>query len=553
VGDTRSGSLRPARSEARKDLLRVLDGAASAVRFSRELLFSAMENVDHGVNVIDSALCLAAWNSRFVELFRFPPGFLRVGMPAEELVRFLAPAGASETEIREFVERRLAPIRRKQSYAVEREVHDGTVIKVNATPMSNGRYVMTYSDVTEQHLATRALTRANEQLEERLASSRRELSAAIDDLASAKDFAERAALSQARFLAAASHDLLQPLQAARLFVASAADASRDESIQGLLANAESSIATADRLLRALLNLSHYEVGGKKPSGNPVDVGALLADLECQLGPLAKVKGLTLRVVPTTRFAMSERDLLRSIVQNMVVNAICYTSAGSVVVGCRTDPAGLRIEVRDSGPGIPADAMDRIFEEFSRLAPEEQSRPGNGLGLAIARRICGILGHRLSVRSKLGAGSVFAVTTASACPIRPLGVTRAAGTLPKGFRILCVDNDPGVLEGLMAAFTGWGAKVTAAGSMREACTLGGPWDAIVSDYELGGDGNGLDLIEALFDNAPVHALLAADLSDAVTERAAGLGIEVIRKPAAPAILHAFLIRALRAMPRTIPLR
>jgi len=553
MGDTAPGSILPAHGESRKDVLRVLDGAARAVRFSRELLFSALENVDHGINVIDSALSLVAWNSRFVELFRFPPGFLRVGMPVGELVRFLAPAGASEAEIRDLIERRLAPIRHKQTYIAEREIHDGTVIKVIATPLSNGRYVMTYSDVTGQHMATRALTQANEQLEDRLVSSRRDLAAAINELASAKEFAERAALSQARFLAAVSHDLLQPLQAARLFIATAADSSRDDCGRALMANAESSIATADRLLRALLNLSHYEVGGKKPSGDPVDVGALLADLERQLGPMAEAKKLTLRVVPTARFALSERDLLRSVVQNMVVNAIRYTVAGSVVVGCRTDPMGLRIEVWDSGPGIPEDAMGRIFEEFSRLAPEDQDRPGTGLGLSIAQRICRILGHRLSVRSKPGVGSIFAVTMASTIPTRPLGIARVAGALTEGFRILCVDNDPGVLEAFVAIFSRWGAQVSAAKSMSEACALEGPWDAILADYELAEDGNGLDLIEVLFDSAPIHALLAAAPHDAAMERAARLGIEVIRKPAAPTVLRAFLTRAVQAMPRTFPLR
>jgi signal transduction histidine kinase/ActR/RegA family two-component response regulator len=542
----------PGRGQGKKDVLRVLDGAARAVRFSRELLYSAIENVDHGVNVIDGAMRLVAWNSRFVELFRFPSGFLRVGMPIEDLIRHLAPPGASEAEIRRIIELRLTPIRRKQPYVAERELHDGTVIKVIATPMSNGRYLMTYCDITEQHVATRALTKANEELEERLSSCRSELTMAIEEMTAAREFSERAALSQARFLAAASHDLLQPLQAARLFVATAADSDAGESSRALLANAESAIATADRLLRALLDLSHYEVGGKKPSGTPVDLGALLADMERQLAPMARAKGLRFRVVPTARFALSERDLLRSIVQNMMVNAIRYTQSGSILVGCRADPAGLRIEVWDSGPGIPADSLERIFEEFSRLGPEDQGRPGAGLGLSIARRICGVLGHRLSVRSAVGAGSIFSVTLASASASRTAGPARTACALPPDFSVLCVDNDADVLAGLAAIFRKWGAEVSTARSMSEACALSGPWDAVLSDYELGEDGNGLDLIEVLFDTAPVHALLAAAPGEAAIERAATLGIEVIRKPAAPTVLRAFLSRAVqaRAPARTI---
>ncbi|MCP5411977.1 MAG: PAS-domain containing protein [Alphaproteobacteria bacterium] len=537
----------PRGTGAKKDVLHVLDGAARAVRFSRELLYSAMENVDHGVNVIDADLRLVAWNSRFAELFRFPPNFLRVGLPVADLIRFLAPPDINEADLAALVERRLEPIRRAQSYVVEREFADGTVVKVVATPMSNGRYVMTYSDITEQHTATRALTQANEQMEERLASSRRELSQAIDELAAARDYAERAALSQARFLAAASHDLLQPLQAARLFVATAAESALDKPAHGLLVNAEAAIATADRMMRALLNLSRYEVRGKSPTGSPVDVGAMLSDLERQLTPMAQAKGLTLRVVPTARFALSDRDLLRSVLQNMLVNAIRYTTKGGVLIGCRSDPMGLRIEVWDSGPGIASEDLDRVFQEFSRLDTDTQGRTGAGLGLSIAERICNLLGHRLAVRSQPGVGSIFSVALAPARAVAPVRAAGTYGSLPQGFRILCVDNDPSVRAGLAAIFTQWGAEVITATTMGEACALSGPWDAIISDYELAEDGNGLDLIEVLFDSAPMHALLAAAPSDAAMERAAALGIEVIRKPAAPTVLRAFLSRAVRAAP------
>jgi CheY-like chemotaxis protein len=230
---------------------------------------------------------------------------------------------------------------------------------------------------------------------------------------------------------------------------------------------------------------------------------------------------------------------------MVVNAIRYTQSGSVLVGCRADPAGLRIEVWDSGPGIPADGLERIFEEFARLGPQEQGGSGAGLGLSIARRICSVLGHRLSVRSQVGVGSIFSVTLASTGAARIAGTARTTCALPQDFSVLCVDNDPDVLAGLTAIFGKWGARVSTAGSMREACALAGPWDAIIADYELGEGGNGLDLIDELFASAPVHALLTAAPGEAVMERAAGLGIEVIRKPAAPAVLRAFLGRALQA--------
>lgn len=556
MGGSQRPGAHPARekSGARKDVLRVLDGAARAVRFNRELLLSAMENVDHGVNVIDAGLRLVAWNSRFVKLFHYPPGFLRAGLPLAEMIRFLAPPGASEEEVTALVESRLEPIRRGKPYIAEREFHDGTVVKVVATPMTNGRYLMTFSDITEQHTATHALAMANEQLEDRLTSSRRELSAAIEELASARDYAERAALSQARFLAAASHDLLQPLQAARLFVATAAEASAKPTNRELLVNAETAIATADRMMRALLNLSRYEVRGKKPVDNPVDMGALLQDLERQLAPMARAKNLTLRVVPTGRFALSDRDLLRSVVQNLVVNAIRYTASGGVVVGCRGDQDGLRIEVRDSGPGIASGDVGRAFREFSRLEPDNLERDkgaktGAGLGLSIADRICRLLGHVLSVRTAPGKGSIFAVTLAAAAPVLPAQPVHPPARLRPGFRVLCVDNDPDVRSALLAIFTQWGMAVTVVATMGEACALAGPWDAIISGYELADDGNGLDLIEVLFDSAPVHALLAATPGDAAMERAARLGIEVIRKPAAPNVLRAFLSRAMQAAPVT----
>ena len=533
--------------ESRKptDVMRVLDEAAQALQFNRELLHTTLDNLSQGVSVVDEELRLVAWNSKYIELFEFPAGFIYAGKPIEEVIRYgTIRAGYTGDEVERQVERRLTHIRRRQRHVYERDRPDGTVLKILGSPMPGGRYVTSFTDVTELRSAARALSQANELLEERVASRTRELTEAIKELGAAKAVAERATNSQARFLAAASHDVLQPLQAARLFIGTLAeDRPADDlgSIE-LLRNADLSIESADRLLRALLNLSRLEVGGVRPEVRPVDVAELLHELQREFEPVANEKGLVLRVVPSEVWVLSDPDLLRSVLQNLIANAIRYTRAGNVLVGCRKDGHRVRFEVRDSGPGIPEDAFSTIFNEFSRLPHGVATGPGAGLGLSIAERVCKLLGHPLTLRSRLGEGSTFAVTVPRT-PVHAAQTLAAIATnMPIRLRVLYVENETAVLQAMEALLTKIGASVSTAVSMEQALALRENWDVILADYHLEQDGNGLDLMEAMLGRAKVFALLTANPTEVVIERAASLNVEVIRKPASPLLLRSFLERA-----------
>jgi signal transduction histidine kinase/Na+/proline symporter len=526
------------------DVLDVLD---DTVQFNRELLQATLDHMSQAVYVVDRNGKLEAWNSRYIELFNFPPGFIHVGRDVGDAIRLsLTRSGLNAEEVEARVNMRLMKIRQGVSYDAERTSLDGTVLKILGSPMPGGRYVTSFTDVTELRRGARALQLANEQLEERVDTRTRELTIANSELAQAKSRAERATNAQARFLAAASHDLLQPLHAARLFMGALREGLPQEgaSLREMANNADLSIETANRLLRALLNLSRLEVGGVKLETRPVDINALLTELRREFEPIATDKGITLRVVPSNSWVMSNPDLLRSVLQNLIGNAVRYTRTGAVLVGCRREGNDVRFEVRDSGPGIPENALGIIFEEFYRLPGSVDTGPGAGLGLAIADRICKLLNHRLGVRSELGKGSTFSVC-APRTQLRPFEVdVLAPGLLPVGLKVLCVENDTAILQGMEALLLRWGAQVSTATSARQAMSLPGSWDVILADYHLEDDGNGLDLIEAMTSRANIFALITADESEDTLARAARLGVEVIRKPVAPAWLRIFLSRALR---------
>lgn len=520
------------------DVVRILDDAAHSVQFNRGLMETALAHLSHGVYVTDRNGHLKVWNACYAELFGFPPGLLHVGMKISEAIRLVLRAdGWKQADIDDYLRQKADCMRRGLPQNFEREHKSGRVLKVAGSPMPDGNYLTTISDVTDLHRATRALKRSNEILEQSVAQRTAQLTHANAELVAAKGDAERARNSQARFLAAASHDLLQPLQAARLFIGTLYE---DGSQRDVVKSADICIETANRLLRALLNLSRLEIGGVKPEVKPVEVASLLTVLSREFEPIAADKKLRLKVRSRPLWVMSDPDLLRSVLQNLIGNAIRYTRTGTVFVGCRNDGGGLRFEVRDSGSGIPGDKLDEIFHEYSRLANDDE--PGTGLGLAIADHICRLLGHRLRVASRPGQGSTFSVTVPLADraeiverPLTPLG---GLG----GLRLLYVENDSSILKSMASLLGRWGVEVCAVQSAAEALEQQGRWDVVLADYQLGEGQNGLDVIEALRGRANVFVLITASWSETLARKAASLGVEVIRKPVAPASLRSFLTHA-----------
>ncbi|MGZ3368734.1 MAG: hybrid sensor histidine kinase/response regulator [Caulobacteraceae bacterium] len=531
-------------SRGPEEVRRLLDEAAQAVQFSRELLQSALDNVEQGISVIDSDLRLLAWNARYLELFEFPPGFIHVGKPIGEVIKFNALRGewvAGDPE--EHIARRLRNLRRRTPHIYERERRGGMVLRCVGAPMPGGRYITTFTDITEHRRREDGLAAAARALEEANQSLERRVDARTADLRVAIDKAEAANASKSRFLAAASHDLLQPLHAARLFVAALAEeeGGGESEVRRLATQADRSIAAADGLLRALLNLAKLEAGKVQPTVRPVALKALLDDLHRQFLPIALEKGLELRTLSTKAWVRSDAHLLRSMLQNLIGNAIAYTPNGSVLVGVRRRCEKLRIEVWDTGPGIPENARESIFRDFWR-GESAAGASGVGLGLAIVDRVAALLDHPLDLKSVEGRGSMFAVTVprAAAKLMQEAGPKRA-GALG-GLRILCVDDEQPILDSVQALVGRWGGVVDTARSYDEALALGESWSAALIDYHIGADRTGLELISTLGARLGRVALVTADTNEQMLASARAAGVAVLNKPLQPAVLRTFLMSA-----------
>lgn len=351
--------------------------------------------------------------------------------------------------------------------------------------------------------------------------------------------------SQNRFVAAASHDLLQPLHAARLYLATGLDdAAPGTGLHTIISRADLSIQAADRLLNALLNLSRIEIGGETPEIVPVAIDDLLITLKGEFEPLAAAKGLRLHVSCGPHWVASNPDLLRSVLQNLMGNAVRYTLAGSILLCVRREGDGLRIEVRDSGPGVPDEAKDIVFREYTRLEQTRTAGHGAGLGLAIAQRICLALGHRLSLQSWQGRGSVFSVLVQQAAPPSLARDALAPGTTLHGLRVLCVDDEPDVLAAQTLLLRRWGVVVTEAGTAEAALALAGDFDALLADLHLGTGMNGASLITGLQSRIAVRILLTSDVTDQGRRLADELGVNLLRKPLGAGGLRAVLMEAAR---------
>jgi len=527
---------------APEDVVRMLDEASQAVQFNRELLQATLDNIDQGVSVVDEDLRLIAWNARYIQLFDLPAGFVHVGQPVASVYRLNAERGEVDpAEVEAWVERRLGALRRREPHDHERAQPTGRILKSTGAPMADGGYVTSYTDITELRRAAQALEEANERLEARVADR-------TERLAEAKQAAEDATASKTRFLAAASHDLLQPLHAARLFIAAMKDEAGESRSRVLAENADRSIESAHGLLRALLNLARLEAGGVKPTVGALSVESLFAGLRREFSPLAADKGLKLTILTSSRWVASDQDLLRSLLQNLVGNAIRYTDRGRVLVGARQVGGQLRIEVHDTGRGIVPEQQASIFNEFTRLPGQAGDEPGVGLGLAIVQRVAGLLHHPLSLRSRPGVGSCFSVTAplARPAPRGPAETTPPVAALA-GLRVLCVDNDPTILEGLTALLGRWGLTVVTAIDEVSALAAQGPFDAVLVDLHLGSGADGLAVVAALRARGNGHlALITADADDALPARVAALGTSLLAKPVKPAALKAFLSRSRAAI-------
>ena len=521
------------------EVVAVLDEAGQEMRFNREVLSSTLENIDQGVSVVDSEMRLVAWNRRYQQMFGYPDGMLYVGRPVAHLIRHNAERGElgelSEGDIEAQVERRIAYMRAGSPHISQRMLGDGRVLELRGQPLSGGGYVTSYSDVTEHKRIERELREINETLEQRVAERTRE--------------AEAAQESRSRFLTAVSHDVLQPLNAARLFVSSLRAAPQGEDAPHLAERIDMSLRAAEELLDGLLDVSRLDAGALRPEIGHFDACEVLQQLAAQSAPMAAARNIDLRVhAPRPMIVRSDRRLLRRVVQNFLANALRYTPSGRILLAARRRGDGIALQVWDTGPGIPEHHMRQIYDEFHRYEqPFDWDGRGFGLGLSICQRISRLLGHSLDARSTPGRGSMFSIIAprGDAGAARPCQATEPATPVDSslaGLRVLCVDNDPDILAGMVSLLGRWQVEALCANTVDDALALAaeGP-DVLLVDYHLHDRLDGLDTLDAIRAIAPgvPGALLTADGSDALKRQARERGYRVLTKPTRPASLRAFL--------------
>jgi signal transduction histidine kinase/CheY-like chemotaxis protein len=461
----------------------------------------------------------------------------------------MAAVGPPNSDSDSLLARRLKAYTTEGEPYLERVPDRHMVIEVRSNRMPGGGFVITFSDVTPSFEAAEALERANATLEKRVRDRTEELTRLNSELARAKSTAEDANISKTRFLAAASHDILQPLNAARLYVTSLVERQSGGEDSRLVENIDDSLEAIEEILGALLDISRLDAGAMTTSITSFKMADLMRSLEIEFAPIARAKGLELAFVPCSLPVESDRTLLRRLLQNFISNAIKYTPRGRVLVGCRRRGQSLQIGIYDTGVGIPVQKRGEIFKEFHRLEQGARIARGLGLGLSIVERLARVLNHGIALDANAGGGSVFSVTvpiakainyTAAVTSATPLSRTPMSGAL-----IVCIENDAAILDGMKTLLTAWDAEVIAVGDPEAAIAAieasGGSVTGLLVDYHLD-RGNGVAAIREIRrrfgENIPA-ILITADRSPNVRAAAREEKIAVLNKPVKPASLRALL--------------
>ena len=363
---------------------------------------------------------------------------------------------------------------------------------------------------------------------------------------------ELANIAKSRFLAVATHDLRQPLHALGLFVAQLRTRLEATERDHLIERIDAAIAAMNELFNALLDISKLDAGVLTPDLSDFPVDTLLKRIETTFAAAAREKGLKLRVVPSSAWVRSDFILLERILLNLVSNAVRYTHQGGVVIGCRRCGGQMRIDVCDSGIGVPDDQWRNIFAEFYRLGGYDQARTGGlGLGLAIVDRLGHLLNHPIGLVSRVGRGTRLSISVPEAvmreaAPVRLDAIPDTA----RDKLIVIVDDDELVLEGMRGLLQNWRCEVVTGPSASRALSSLSDHrrpDLIISDYRLAGAGTGLEAIEQLRSalGASIPAfLITGDTAPERLREANASGFHLLHKPVSPATLRATLNHLLR---------
>jgi signal transduction histidine kinase len=521
----------------------------TSLSLSGDTVERALDFVPQGLAVFDSDLRLVSTNLRCRDLLNLPENLAIPGASLSEVALHLARRGdLGEGDPDVLAGQRVATLTQSETTVSQRLGAKGQTLELYSARLPSGGLVVSVADVTARVEAERELARIAHSLERRVEERTAALTRVNAELEAARAKADAANRDKTRFLAAASHDLLQPLNAARLYTSTLMERAGSAGLSELAQSIEASLSAVEEIMSALLDISRIDSGALKPSPVPFRISELMRKVEVEFAPLAREKQIELRLVPTSAAVLTDRMLVGRVLQNLVSNAIKYTRPGGrVLVGCRRHGARLRLDVIDTGIGFNKDQHALIFAEFSRLEHGARMAQGLGLGLSIVKRIVSALGLGLELDSVENKGSRFSLYMPLTQNLRPAAKAEAARSESTsnlaGLRVLCVDNERTILDAMLGLLSGWGCDVRLARSLRDIAKdqllVGWLPDLVLMDYHLD-QTSGLDAIEWLRQNVGGHlpaALITADRSPAVRALAEERGIPVVTKPVKPAALRA----------------
>jgi signal transduction histidine kinase len=511
-------------------------------------LRQAIDFIPQGIAVFDRDLRIVTSNSRYAELLAVPPELIRAGTPLYDLALYVARRGDfGPGDAINLAAQRVQTLTQSHATVSQRLGAEGQVLEFHSARLPDGGLVISFADVTARVQAETELATINQSLEGRVAERTAALIQVNSELEVARAKADAANRDKTRFFAAASHDLLQPLNAARLYTSTLVERAGGTGLDDLAQSIEASLSAVEEIMSALLDISRIDAGALKPASVPFQVRDLLKKLDVEFAPLALKKEISLRLVDTSMSVLGDRALVARIIQNLVSNAIKYTRPGGrVLVGARLRGARVRFDVIDTGIGFNKDQHALIFAEFSRLEHGARMAQGLGLGLSIVKRLVSALGLTMELESNEGRGSRFSLYLpyhrSQKVASEPEPAREPVSNLT-GLRILCVDNERAILDAMEGLLGGWGCDVRSARSLKDidkdGILLGWLPDLVLMDYHLD-QTSGLDAVEWLRHNVGGHlpaALVTADRSAAVRTLAEERGIAVVTKPVKPAALRA----------------
>lgn len=539
-----------------EDVVNIFEETTRTLQFNQDMLFASFESISSAISVVNADMKIVAWNKRYEDMFNYPKGMLCVGRPVAELVRYNAERGMlGAGEVEKLVQSRLGHLSAGKPYRFVR-FQNNSMIEIKGRPLPTGGYVTTYDDISEfinaQNELEQRVKERTEEIEKINRSLREEVQKRSETekaLIKAKSVAETSNAVKTQFLAIASHDILQPLNAANLYASALMEKPGvNPEFSESLHHLQNAICSAELIISNLLEISRLDTGSLTPVYNKFALSDVIEPLANEFRVQASSE-VSFHWQRTSLWTKSDAKYLRRILQNFLSNAVKYTVQGKILLGCRRRGKYIEICIYDCGPGISEAHRERIFEDFYRI---QSNVDGAGLGLGIALRFANLLGHEIHVQSFDGHGSLFSLVV----PMARKGSSRS-GESPdarklsglESLNIFYVDDEENNIHALSTLMDNWGCSfysaTSAASSMEYAENNVAP-DVILMDYQLGPGTNGIKLANKLcrqWGDIPVCIVSAAPDED-LSARISKHGFDFLRKPIKPGKLRALLERYLQ---------